>query len=205
MSDYYQMLGVAPSASAAEIRRAYALLAREKHPDRFRDPAEKQRAEAAFQQITAAFNTLMNPGSRKEYDEARHRPQPRTPEEVATDAFERGQAALEAGQVEEAITLLQTAVLGSPRITEAEIESISAMKNVSDQILREIGNHREWTKRYTVLNNLVRNPRTPIGIALSMVSRLNPRDVKSIAVDRNVPEPVRKQAQKFVKAPQQPR
>ena len=95
--------------------------------------------------------------------------------------------------------LVSTAVLGSPRITEAEIESISSMKGVSDEILRTIGNHREWTKRYTVLNNLVRNPRTPIGIALSMVPRLNPRDIKGIAVDRNVPEPVRKQAQKFVK------
>jgi hypothetical protein len=95
--------------------------------------------------------------------------------------------------------IVSTAVLGSPRITEAEIESISAMKGVSDEILRTIGNHREWTKRYTVLNNLVRNPRTPIGIALSMVPRLSPRDIKGIAVDRNVPEPVRKQAQKFVK------
>ena len=95
--------------------------------------------------------------------------------------------------------LVATAVLGSPRITEAEIESISSMKGVSDEILRTIGNHREWTKRYRVLNNLVRNPRTPVGIALSMVPRLNPRDIKGIAVDRNVPEPVRKQAQKFVK------
>jgi hypothetical protein len=95
--------------------------------------------------------------------------------------------------------IVSTAVLGSPRITEAEIESISAMKSVSAEILREIGNHREWTKRYTVLNNLARNPRTPIGIALSMVPRLNPRDIKGIALDRNVPEPVRKQAQKFVK------
>jgi hypothetical protein len=95
--------------------------------------------------------------------------------------------------------LVAAAVLGSPKMTEAEIESISAMKNVSDSILREIGSHREWTKRYIVLNNLVRNPRTPIGIALSMVPRLSPRDIKSIAVDRNVPEPVRKQAQKFVK------
>jgi hypothetical protein len=95
--------------------------------------------------------------------------------------------------------LVAAAVLGSPRITEAEIESISAMKNVSDQVLRQIGNHREWTKKYTVLNNLVRNPRTPIGLALSMVPRLNPRDIKAVAVDRNVPEPVRKQAQKFVK------
>ena len=95
--------------------------------------------------------------------------------------------------------LVATAVLGSPRITEAEIESISAMKNVSAEILRTIGNTREWTKSYAVLNNLVRNPRTPVGIALGMVPRLSPRDIKGIAVDRNVPEPVRKQAQKFVK------
>jgi len=114
MSDYYQMLGVAPSASAAEIRKAYALLARERHPDRFTDPAEKRRAETAFQEITAAFNALMNPDRRREYDETRHRPQPRTPEEVATDAFERAQPALEAGQLEEAITLLQTAVHHAP-------------------------------------------------------------------------------------------
>jgi len=98
--------------------------------------------------------------------------------------------------------LVSMGVLGSPRITEAEIESFSAMKNVSDQVLREIGHHREWTKRYTVINNLVRNPRTPIGIALTLVPRLNPRDIKGIAVDRNVPEPVRKQAQKFVKTQQ---
>ena len=48
--------------------------------------------------------------------------------------------------------LVATAVLGSPRITEAEIESISGMKSVSDEMLRTIGNHREWTKRYTCVN-----------------------------------------------------
>lgn len=99
--------------------------------------------------------------------------------------------------------LVAAAVLGSPKLTEAEIESISAMKNVSAEILRTIGSNKEWTKTYTVLNNLVRNPRTPVGIALGMVPRLSPRDIKSIAVDRNVPEPVRKQAQKFVKGQQQ--
>jgi hypothetical protein len=98
--------------------------------------------------------------------------------------------------------LVAMGVLGSPKITEAEIESFSAMKNVSDQVLREIGSHREWTKRYTVINNLVRNPRTPVGLALNLVPRLGPRDVRSIAFDRNVPEPVRKMAQKFVKTPQ---
>jgi hypothetical protein len=99
--------------------------------------------------------------------------------------------------------LVSKAVLGSPRLTDPEIEAISGMKSVSDEILRTIGHHREWTKRYAVIKNLVCNPRTPIGIALTLVPRLSPRDIKGIAVDRNVPEPVRKMAQRFVKAPQQ--
>ena len=98
MIDHYQLLGVAPSASAAEIRQAYARLARERHPDRFTDPAEKQRAQTALQDITTAFNALVNPKSRQEYDESRHKPQPRTPEEIARDAFERAQPLLEAGR-----------------------------------------------------------------------------------------------------------
>ena len=85
-------------------------------------------------------------------------------------------------------------VLGSPTLTEAEIESFSAMKNVSDLVLRAIANHREWTKHYAVINNLVRNPRTPVGIALNLVSRLGPLDIKDIAVDRSMPEALRRQA-----------
>lgn len=95
--------------------------------------------------------------------------------------------------------LVATAVLGSPRLTETEVEAFAGMKNVSDEILRQIGTHREWTKRYSVVANLVRNPRTPLAVSLGMVSRLNPRDIKSISVDRNVPEVIRKQAQRFVK------
>jgi hypothetical protein len=98
--------------------------------------------------------------------------------------------------------IVAAAVLGSPKVTDAEIESFASMKNVSDAVLRQIGNHRDWTKRYGVISNLVRNPRTPLAISLGMVSRLNPKDIKSIAVDRNVPEAIRKQAQRFVRAPQ---
>jgi hypothetical protein len=98
--------------------------------------------------------------------------------------------------------LVSSAVLGSPRVTDAEIEAFSAMKNVSDEILRKIGNHREYVKRYAVVSNLVRNPRCPVGIALTLVPRLNPRDLKGVSVDRNVPEAVRKHAAKFVKSTQ---
>jgi hypothetical protein len=98
--------------------------------------------------------------------------------------------------------IVSSAVLGSPKLTDAEVEAFSAMKNISDQVLRQIGNNKDWTKRYGVVSNLVRNPRTPIGIALTFVPRLNPRDIKNLAFDRNVSEAVRKHAQKFVKAVQ---
>jgi hypothetical protein len=100
--------------------------------------------------------------------------------------------------------LVSTAVLGSPRITEAEIESFAGMKNISDEILRQIGSHREWTRRYAVVSSLVRNPRTPLAVSLGMVSRLNPRDIKAVSIDRNVPEAIRKQALKYVRAVSDP-
>ena len=96
--------------------------------------------------------------------------------------------------------IVATAVLGSPRVTESEIESFAGMKNVSDEILRQIGASKEWTRHYGVVSSLVKNPRTPLGISLGMVSRLNPRDIKSLSVDRNVPEAIRKQAQKFIRS-----
>jgi len=99
--------------------------------------------------------------------------------------------------------IVSTAVLGSPRVTDSEIEAFASMKNISAEILRQIGTHKEWMKRYGVISNLVRNPRTPLAVSIGMVARLNPRDLKSIAVDRNVPEVIRKSAQKFVKGPQQ--
>ena len=114
MHDYYKLLGVAPSASAAEIRRAYAQLARETHPDRFTDPAQKQRAERDFQDITTAFNALTNPRSRAEYDQSRERPQPRTPEEIARDAYSSALQLLETEQFDEAVTLLRTAAHHGP-------------------------------------------------------------------------------------------
>ena len=118
MSDFYQLLGIAPTASVAEVRRAYARLAREKHPDRFTDPAQKKAAEALFQELTTAFNTLSNERSRAEYDRSRERPEPTTPEEIARDSFERARVAVKEGQLEEAVTLLHRAVHHSPQSAE---------------------------------------------------------------------------------------
>jgi curved DNA-binding protein CbpA len=68
MANYYDLLGISASATTSDVRKAYAKLARERHPDRFPDPKAKQAAQQTFQEITAAFNTLSNDRARAEYD-----------------------------------------------------------------------------------------------------------------------------------------
>lgn len=66
-TDYYAVLGVPREASSESIRGRFRELARERHPDRFRDEA-KVRAERDFQAITEAFNTLSDPERRRQHD-----------------------------------------------------------------------------------------------------------------------------------------
>lgn len=92
--------------------------------------------------------------------------------------------------------VVAAAVLSSPKLTESEVESIARMANVSDEVLRIVGTSRAWTKNYNVISALTRNPKTPIAISLSLLSRLTSRDVKMLSTDRNVPEPLRVAARK---------
>jgi hypothetical protein len=61
--------------------------------------------------------------------------------------------------------------------------------------------NRTWTKNYSVISALTRNPKTPPAISLNMVGRLNERDIKTITIDRNVPEALRLAARKFLVKP----
>jgi hypothetical protein len=94
--------------------------------------------------------------------------------------------------------VVSLSVLKNPRITDAEVESIAAMRSVSDEILRNVGINREWSKNYSVVINLTRNPRTPPSISTNFVSRLNNKDLKSLSGDRNVPEIIRKMAKRTI-------
>ena len=92
--------------------------------------------------------------------------------------------------------IVAIAVLSSPKVTDAEVESIAKMANVSDEVLRIIGNTRGWVKNYGVVAALSRNPKTPVAISLNLLQRLYEKDVKLLAADRNIPEAVRVAARK---------
>ncbi|MEU3188359.1 J domain-containing protein [Streptomyces sp. NPDC006923] len=67
-SDHYAVLGVEPSASAAEITAAYRGLVRTFHPDVSPDRSE---SGERFADVTAAYETLRDPASRADYDARR--------------------------------------------------------------------------------------------------------------------------------------
>jgi hypothetical protein len=94
--------------------------------------------------------------------------------------------------------LVAAAVLSSPKLTEAEVEAFAKMANLSEDVLRTIAVNRAWVKNYNIVSALTRNPKTPPALAMTFLQRLNERDLKKLAIDRNVSEPVRLAARKFV-------
>jgi hypothetical protein len=93
--------------------------------------------------------------------------------------------------------LVQNAVLSSPKVTDAEVESFAGSKNLQENVFREIARQRRFMKLYPVVRNLVNNPKCPLDISLTLIKTLMVYDLKSLRHNKNVPDTIRKVAAKL--------
>jgi hypothetical protein len=93
--------------------------------------------------------------------------------------------------------VVQRAVLQSPRLTDQEVEAFASMTSLTDEILRLIAGNRTFRKNYSVVRNLINNPKTPLDVTLHMLPMLNAVDLKRLTTNKNVPETLRTTAFKL--------
>jgi hypothetical protein len=90
--------------------------------------------------------------------------------------------------------LVSLAVLGSPKVNESEMETYAAMRNIQEAVLRAIATNRKHMKHYGIIRTLASNPKTPLDVALPLLAHLRLKDLRSLALNKNLNETVRKRS-----------
>jgi hypothetical protein len=105
-----------------------------------------------------------------------------------------GNAAARAFLVRDKDKSVSYAAISSPAINENEVVPIVKSKEVGEDVLRYIGNKREWTKNHEIKHGLVFNPKTPVGISLRFIGHLRDDELKALSRSRNVAQPLKSAA-----------
>jgi hypothetical protein len=87
-----------------------------------------------------------------------------------------------------------SALLDNPRLTEGVLAPVLHSASTPPAILELIANDRRWGVRYPLRLALARNPATPLRIAWRLLDALRPADLRPVAADPRLPEPVRRRA-----------
>jgi hypothetical protein len=95
--------------------------------------------------------------------------------------------------------VVSSAVLQSPKLSDAEVETFAGMKNVQESVMRDIARTKKFMKNYAVIRCLVNNPRCPLDLSLGLMNHLLVNDMKALSMNKNVADTLRKLALKKYK------
>jgi len=99
--------------------------------------------------------------------------------------------------IRDSTKLVAVAVLESPKVSESEVEAFATQKNVLESVLRTIPMKRKFVKNYSIMRNLVFNPRTPLDVSLTLMKNLLVHDLKNLAGNKEVADTIRKLAMRL--------
>jgi hypothetical protein len=83
------------------------------------------------------------------------------------------------------------AAVSSPQLTLPEAAEIAKSRDVSEEILRYIGNKKDFIKNAEVKHNLVFNPKCPVGISLKFLGHMRADELRALSRSRNVSAQIR--------------
>jgi hypothetical protein len=100
-------------------------------------------------------------------------------------------------------TQVALSTLLNNNLTEQEVEQTANSRSVAEELLDAIARKRDWISRYNVAKALVKNPRTPLPLALKLVNRMAVRDLRDLGRDKNIPDAVRSTSLRLYRIKQQ--
>ena len=105
-----------------------------------------------------------------------------------------GNAAARALLVRDSNKTVCFAAVASPSTTESEANNMAHSRQVGEDVLRFIGNKREWLGNYELKKALLFNPKTPVGISLKFLSHMHMSDLRDLSRSRGVASAVKSAA-----------
>jgi hypothetical protein len=94
--------------------------------------------------------------------------------------------------------LLHAYVLRNPQIGVDEVAAISRMTTVSTEVLTFIAGRREWYERSEIAIGLVRNPKTPVPLAIRLLDHVGQGELRQLAKQTSVREAIARAARKKI-------
>ena len=89
-------------------------------------------------------------------------------------------------------------VLRNPGLRLDEVTSIAKMATATPDLLKAIAERREWIGRPEIALALVRNPKTPVPLAIRLLKHLNPADLRRLAKSQSARMQILQAARKMV-------
>ncbi|MEM7437686.1 MAG: hypothetical protein AAF436_21210 [Myxococcota bacterium] len=110
-----------------------------------------------------------------------------------------GNAATRSILVRDPNRIVAMAAISSPAISESEAKNASQSREVSEDVLRYIGNKREWLRSYEIKRHLCNNPKTPLAMSMGFLNHLRRNDLRTLARSRGIPGPLKQAAKRRAK------
>lgn len=96
--------------------------------------------------------------------------------------------------------MVARAVIGSPKLSEADVMAYAASSQTNDDILRAIADNRTWMTNRKLVSVVVTNPRTPPQVSIRFLGSFSTSELGIICRNRNVPVIVRREAKRIIGA-----